>query len=63
MIKCSKFTDNIGSPNFIDTFCPKDNKFQKRVFMCWEGGGGGGREGGKGDYTPTPPARDTLGCT
>ena len=58
MIKCSKFTDNIGSPNFIDTFCPKDNKFQKRVFMCR-----GGEEGREEDNTPTPPARDTLGCT
>ena len=47
MIKCSKFTDNIGSRNFIDTFCQKDNKFQKRVFMC--------RGGGKGGRGTTPP--------
>ena len=53
MIKCSKFTDNIGSPNFIDTFCPKDNKFQKRVFMCWGGGGEGEREG-RGTTPPHP---------
>ena len=52
MIKCSKFTDNIGSRNFIDTFCQKDNKFQKRVFMC-RGGGEGEREG-RGTTPPHP---------
>ena len=29
MIKYSKFTDNIGSGKFTDTFCQNTNKFQK----------------------------------
>ena len=29
MIKYSKFTDNIGSGNFTDTFCQNTDKFQK----------------------------------
>ena len=28
MIKCSKFTDNIESGNFTDTFCQNTDKFQ-----------------------------------
>ena len=28
MTKYSKFTDNIGSGNFIDTFCHNTDKFQ-----------------------------------
>ena len=31
MIKYSKFTDNIGSGNFTDTFCQNTNIFQKSV--------------------------------
>ena len=29
MIKYSKFTENIGSGNFTDTFCQNTDKFQK----------------------------------
>ena len=29
MIKYSKFTDNIGSGNFTDTFCQNTDKFRK----------------------------------
>ena len=39
MIEYSKFTDNIGSGNFTDTFCQNNDKF--------EGGGGGGGTGGR----------------
>ena len=40
MIKCPMFTNNIGSGSFIDTFCQKHNKFQKRVSVCggWKRG-------------------------
>ena len=31
MIRYSKFTDNIGSGNFTDTFCQNTDKFQKSV--------------------------------
>ena len=52
MIKYSKFTDNIGSGNFTDTFCQNTDRFQKS--------GGWARGGLVGD---TPPARHALGCT
>ena len=46
MMKCSKFTHNIGSGNFSDTFCQNINKFQ---------------QGEGGDVTsPTPLARHAL---
>ena len=41
-IKYSKFTDNIGSGNFTDTFCQNTNKFKKSVCVCVLGGGGRG---------------------
>ena len=37
MVKNSKFTEEIGSEKFTNTFCQITNKFQKS-----EGGGGGG---------------------
>ena len=43
MIEYSKFTDNIGSGNFTDTFC-QNNEFLK----IWGGGGGLGK------VTPPP---------
>ena len=48
MIEYSKFTDNIGSGNFTDTFCQNNDKFEK------VGGGGGGGEG-----NPPPPHTHT----
>ena len=44
MIEYSKFTDNIGSGNFTDTFCQNNDKFEKS----------GGR-GEEGEVTPPPP--------
>ena len=43
MIEYSKFTDNIGSGNFTDTFCQNNDKFEKS----------GGR-GEEGEVTPPP---------
>ena len=45
MIKYSKFTLNIGSGNFTDTFCQNTNKFKKSVCVCVCVGGGGGGGG------------------
>ena len=51
MIKYSKFTENIGSGNFTDTFCQNTKKFQK-----------GGEEGVTLPQTPrlTRPCVDIL---
>ena len=49
MIKYSKFTDNIGSGNFTDTFRQNTDKFQKSK--------------GRGVlHPPTPPSRYALEC-
>ena len=39
MIKYSKFTDNIGSGNFTDTFCQNTDKFKKGGRPRGVGGG------------------------
>ena len=45
MIEYSKFTDNIGSGNFTDTFCQNNDKFEKS--------GGRGEEGEVTTHTHT----------
>ena len=40
MIKYSKFTDNIGSGNFTDTFCQNTDKFEKTGGGLHHPGGG-----------------------
>ena len=67
MIKYSKFTDNIGSENFTNTFRQSTDKFQKSVCVCvCVCVGGGGRRGGGRCYSPPrhkpihPPALHPL---
>ena len=57
MIEYSKFTDNIGSGNFTDTFCQNNDKFEKSGGRGEEGEVGGG--GVVGVVTPPPPPPST----
>ena len=52
MIKYSKFTDNIGSENFTNTFRQSTDKFQKSVCVCVCVGGGGTE--GRGEVLHPP---------
>ena len=59
MIEYSKFTDNIGSGNFTDTFCQNNDKFEKSGGRGEEGEVRGGGGGGGGNPHPPPPHTHT----